>query len=187
MWNTLIQYWQLTGDDRYNGLSNQALQFLQGEDDRGDFMPVNQTKVLSNDDQSTWALATTYTTEQNVPAPIGIFGGTETIENCTNFSEAHLSYDAGSYIIGAAYVYNILSGDEQATWKAALTAEAAAVAYTNNECPLEWNGSVTNNGTLGGASSAVSYTQGLLVGKAAAPGTISLGNVTGGPSTSTSL
>ncbi|CZT51140.1 uncharacterized protein RSE6_12239 [Rhynchosporium secalis] len=163
-------------------------------------------------------------------------------------SEAHLSYDAGSYIIGAAYVYNILGGDEQATWKAALygplkinlalffingiatdvscgepgkynvekqsmkgifgqnlvrtiivaphtsetilqvigsTAEAAAVAYTNNECPLEWNGSGTNNGTLGGASSAVSYTQGLLVGKAAAPGTISLGNVTGGPTPTT--
>ncbi|KAH7416754.1 putative cell wall glycosyl hydrolase Dfg5 [Cadophora sp. MPI-SDFR-AT-0126] len=68
MWDTLIQYWQTTGDDNYNGIVSQALQFQKGSD-TGDFMPLNQTKSLGNDDQATWALAAMSAAELNFPAP----------------------------------------------------------------------------------------------------------------------
>ncbi|PVH79010.1 glycoside hydrolase family 76 protein [Cadophora sp. DSE1049] len=206
MWDTLIQYWQLTGDDQYNGIVNQALQFQKGGD-RGDFMPPNQTKSLGNDDQATWALAAMSAAEQDFPAPenttwfaladavfneqalrwdtescggglrwqiftfnagynykngisngdffqlaarlarytgnttysdwaskvydwttsIGfiddeynVFDGADTTQNCSTVSKLQFSYVAGTYINGAAYMYNISSGDDQKTWKTAL-------------------------------------------------------------------
>ncbi|KAH7348847.1 glycoside hydrolase family 76 protein [Rhexocercosporidium sp. MPI-PUGE-AT-0058] len=205
MWDTLIQYWQLTGDSQYNGIVSQALQFQQGDD--GDFMPLNQTRTLGNDDQATWALAAMSAAEQNFPAPEGkswvsladavfneqavrwdtetcggglrwqifsfnngfnhknsisngdffqlasrlarytgnttysdwaskiytwttsigfiddeynVFDGADALQNCSSISKIQFSYVAGTYISGAAHMYNISSGDKQKTWKAAL-------------------------------------------------------------------
>ncbi|KAL2064631.1 hypothetical protein VTL71DRAFT_3768 [Oculimacula yallundae] len=323
MWDTLIQYWQVTGDNQYNGIVSQALQFQQAEN--GDFMPLNQTKTLGNDDQSTWALAAMSAAEQNFPVPEGtswvsladavfneqalrwdaatcggglrwqiftfntgynyknsisngnffqlaarlarytgnttysewatnvyswstsvgfvdkdyrVFDGSDAIQNCSRVSKLQFSYDAGTFISGAAYMYNISSGDKQKTWKTALdgllktnlavffpdgvatevscegtgtcnvdmhsmkgifsqslvdtikvapytsdsilkvlgsSAEAAAKACTRTECPVVWNGTDTKDGGVGGALSALSYVQGLLVGKAAAPTTAATG------------
>ncbi|APA11333.1 hypothetical protein SS1G_11579 [Sclerotinia sclerotiorum 1980 UF-70] len=55
MFDTLIQYWRLTGDSQYNRIVTQGLVYQQGIG--SSFMPENQTKFLANDDQSTWALA----------------------------------------------------------------------------------------------------------------------------------
>ncbi|KAH9208095.1 glycosyl hydrolase family 76-domain-containing protein [Leptodontidium sp. 2 PMI_412] len=319
MWDTLIQYWQLTGDGQYNGIVSQALQFQQG--DHGDFMPLNETKTLGNDDQATWALAAMSAAEQNFPAPeskswvsladavfneqavrwdtqtcggglrwqifsfnngynyknsisngdffqlasrlarftgnttysdwaskvynwttsvgfiddeYNVYDGADAIQNCTSISKIQFSYVAGTYISGAAHMYNISSGDEQETWKTALdgllktnldlffpkgiatevscegqetcnvdmhsmkgifgqnlvdtikvapytssdivkvitsTAEAAADACSSTGCALAWNGKNddTKTGGVGESLNALSYVQGLLVGKAAAP------------------
>jgi len=345
MWDTLIQYWQLTGDDQYNGIVSQALQFQSGSDDRRDFMPLNQTKTLGNDDQATWALAAMSAAEQDFPAPenttwfaladavfneqvvrwdtascggglrwqiftfnagynyknsisngdlfqlaarlarytgnttysdwaakvydwttsIGfiddeynVFDGADTTQNCSAVSKLQFSYVAGTYINGAAYMYNISSGDDQETWKTELdgllkknldvffpdgiatevsceesgtcntdnlsmkgifaqnlldtikvapytgdkilkvlssSAGAAASACSSTGCSLAWNGTETESGDggVGPALSALSYVQGLLVGKAAAPvteatggaGSNSSGTSSGGSGTST--
>ncbi|KAI1002115.1 Mannan endo-1,6-alpha-mannosidase [Podosphaera aphanis] len=55
MFGTMVNYWYYTGDTTYNAITQQALLHQAGED--GDFMPVNQTKTLGNDDQGFWALA----------------------------------------------------------------------------------------------------------------------------------
>lgn len=49
MWNSMIDYWHITGDTSYNDVISQALVFQTGDD--RDYMPTNQTKALGNDDQ----------------------------------------------------------------------------------------------------------------------------------------
>jgi mannan endo-1,6-alpha-mannosidase len=65
MFDTLIQYWHLTGDSQYNGIVSQGIQAQQGPN--GDFMPPNQTASEGNDDQSTWALAAMSAAESQFP------------------------------------------------------------------------------------------------------------------------
>ncbi|KAF7872017.1 uncharacterized protein EAF02_009122 [Botrytis sinoallii] len=55
MFDTLIQYWRLTGDSQYNQLVTRGLASQRGPND--DFMPLNQTISMGSDDQSIWALA----------------------------------------------------------------------------------------------------------------------------------
>jgi len=65
LFDTLIQYWHLTGDSKYNPIVTQGLLAQQGPD--GDFMPPNQTKSEGNDDQATWALAAMSAAEAQLP------------------------------------------------------------------------------------------------------------------------
>jgi mannan endo-1,6-alpha-mannosidase len=65
MFDTLIQYFHLTGDSTYNSLVTTAILFQTGPNN--DFMPPNQTKSEGNDDQSTWALAAMSAAEANLP------------------------------------------------------------------------------------------------------------------------
>lgn len=64
---TMINYWYYTGDTTYNAATKQALLHQTGED--GDFMPVNQTKTLGNDDQCFWGLAAMSAAETNFENP----------------------------------------------------------------------------------------------------------------------
>ncbi|KAF4967055.1 hypothetical protein FSARC_5346 [Fusarium sarcochroum] len=65
--SSYIDYWQLTGDDTYNDLVSQGIQWQVGQND--DFMPTNQTKDIGNDDQSIWALGALTAAEYGFPAP----------------------------------------------------------------------------------------------------------------------
>ncbi|KAK4185006.1 putative glycoside hydrolase [Podospora australis] len=67
MFGTLIDYWALTGDDSYNAITSQAM-LHQGSDTR-DFMPVNQTRTLGNDDQGFWAMTAMTAAELKFPDP----------------------------------------------------------------------------------------------------------------------
>ena len=67
MFGTLIDYWYYTGDDTYNEITTQALQFQVGPEN--DYMPPNQTKTEGNDDQGFWAMAVMAAAEQKYPDP----------------------------------------------------------------------------------------------------------------------
>ncbi|KAJ1329285.1 mannan endo-1,6-alpha-mannosidase [Microdochium nivale] len=67
MFGTLVDYWFYTGDDSYNEMTKQALLHQVGKD--RDFMPVNQTRTLGNDDQGFWAMAAMSAAENNFPNP----------------------------------------------------------------------------------------------------------------------
>lgn len=64
---SMVNYWYYTGDTSYNEATMQALLHQAGDD--GDFMPVNQSKTLGNDDQAFWGLAAMTAAETNFPAP----------------------------------------------------------------------------------------------------------------------
>ncbi|EAW09093.1 glycoside hydrolase family 76 protein [Aspergillus clavatus NRRL 1] len=67
MFNALIDYWYLTGDEQWNKITMQALTWQAG--DTGTFMPTNQTKTEGNDDQAFWAFAAMSAAERNFPNP----------------------------------------------------------------------------------------------------------------------
>ncbi|KAH8805335.1 glycoside hydrolase family 76 protein [Xylogone sp. PMI_703] len=49
-----------------------------------------------------------------------VFDGAHIEKNCTDISKTQWSLYAGTYVSGAAYMYNITSGDAQSQWKKAL-------------------------------------------------------------------
>ncbi|EPQ63063.1 mannosidase GPI-anchored membrane protein [Blumeria graminis f. sp. tritici 96224] len=67
MFGTMINYWYFTGDTTYNAMTKRALLHQTGED--GDYMPLNQTKTLGNDDQSFWGLAAMMAAETKFENP----------------------------------------------------------------------------------------------------------------------
>lgn len=67
MFGALIDYWHYTGDTTYNPVSTEALLWQVGDDD--DYMPLNQTKSLGNDDQAFWGIAAMRAAEVNYPNP----------------------------------------------------------------------------------------------------------------------
>lgn len=66
-WDSMINYWFLTGDATYNEIVGNGLLFQTGQD--LDYMPANQTKSEGNDDQGIWALAAMTAAEQGFPYP----------------------------------------------------------------------------------------------------------------------
>ena len=66
-WDSLLNYWALTGDDTYNDRISEGLLFQVSSNN--DYMPPNQTKSLGNDDQATWALAAMTAAERGFPEP----------------------------------------------------------------------------------------------------------------------
>ncbi|KAI5860003.1 glycoside hydrolase family 76 protein [Durotheca rogersii] len=55
MWNTLLDYRARTGDVKYDDLISQGLLFQRGPND--DYLPLNFSAQIGNDDQAFWALA----------------------------------------------------------------------------------------------------------------------------------
>lgn len=67
MWNSMINYWHITGDTSYNNVVSEALLFQVGP--QSDYMPPNQTKALGNDDQAFWGMAAMSAAEYKFPDP----------------------------------------------------------------------------------------------------------------------
>jgi mannan endo-1,6-alpha-mannosidase len=67
VWNAMAEYSYLTGDSQYDETVSQALQFQVG--DNNAYMPANQTRVLGNDDQSSWGLAAMTAAEVGLAKP----------------------------------------------------------------------------------------------------------------------
>lgn len=67
MFGTLIDYWQLTGDDSYNAITYQAM--LHQAAPTRDFLPANQSRTSGNDDQGFWAMTAMTAAELKFPDP----------------------------------------------------------------------------------------------------------------------
>lgn len=65
MFSALINYWQYTGDDSYNEVISEALQFQKGPE--ANFNPPNQSKNMGVDDQDFWAFAALDAAEAGLP------------------------------------------------------------------------------------------------------------------------
>lgn len=65
MFGALINYWQYTGDDSYNEVVTEGLQFQRGPEEN--FNPPNQSKNMGVDDQAFWAFAALDAAEAGLP------------------------------------------------------------------------------------------------------------------------
>lgn len=65
MFGSLINYWQYTGDDSYNAVVSQALQWQRGPEEN--YNPPNQSKNMGVDDQAFWAFSALDAAEANFP------------------------------------------------------------------------------------------------------------------------
>ena len=65
MFGSLINYWQYTGDDSYNSVVSEALQFQRGPDEN--YNPPNQSKNMGVDDQAFWAFSAMDAAEAGLP------------------------------------------------------------------------------------------------------------------------
>ncbi|KAK0644391.1 family 76 glycoside hydrolase [Cercophora newfieldiana] len=66
-WATLIDHWKLTGDESYNTIITQGLQWQRGQNN--DYMPMNWTATIGNFDQCGWAMAALSAAENKFPDP----------------------------------------------------------------------------------------------------------------------
>lgn len=64
---TYIDYWHLTRDDRYNKAVVEGILHQKGPDN--DFLPLNWTYEIANEDQCIWALAAMSAAESGFPNP----------------------------------------------------------------------------------------------------------------------
>ncbi|KAL2202626.1 mannan endo-1,6-alpha-mannosidase [Sarocladium strictum] len=67
MFGTLIDYWDMTGDESYNKITMQAMVHQAGPD--RDYMPQNQTLQMGNDDQGFWVMSAMSAAEKGFPDP----------------------------------------------------------------------------------------------------------------------
>ncbi len=67
IWDAMVDYYSLTGDDTYNTVVQQALVAQLGPGNN--FMDPNWTATLGNDDQSTWGMAALTAAERGFAAP----------------------------------------------------------------------------------------------------------------------
>ncbi|EAS27478.1 glycosyl hydrolase family 76 protein [Coccidioides immitis RS] len=67
MFSALIDYWYYTGDDQYNDITTQAMLHQVGKENN--YMPLNQTSTLGNDDQAFWGMAAMSAAENKFPNP----------------------------------------------------------------------------------------------------------------------
>ncbi|KAI5460837.1 glycoside hydrolase [Mariannaea sp. PMI_226] len=67
MMGTYIDYWKLTGDSSYNDVITEGILHQTG--DNRDFMPLNHTASLGNDDQGFWGMTAMLAAESKFPNP----------------------------------------------------------------------------------------------------------------------
>ncbi|KAJ5600503.1 Six-hairpin glycosidase [Penicillium hetheringtonii] len=67
MFGAMVEYYYYTGDDQWNDWTTQALLHQTGDDNN--YMPVNQTRAMGNDDQIFWAFAVMSAAETKYPDP----------------------------------------------------------------------------------------------------------------------
>lgn len=67
MFGALVEYWYYTGDSQWNDITKQALLHQAGP--HSNYMPVNQSRTLGNDDQAFWGLSVMSAAEVRYPDP----------------------------------------------------------------------------------------------------------------------
>lgn len=67
MMGTYVDYWHLTGDTSYNSVVMEGMLHQVG--DHANYMPLNHTASLGNDDQGFWGMSAMLAAENKFPNP----------------------------------------------------------------------------------------------------------------------
>ena len=139
--DSLVNYWAVTGDETYNDVVSQGLLFQVGPNN--DYLPPNQTKSEGNDDQATWALACMTAAEKGFPAPSNSSGVDSWVQLVQNvFDSQAARWDSKScngglrwqiFAFNAGYDYkNAMSNGDF------MQLAARLFHYTGNETYSTW-------------------------------------------------
>ena len=140
LWDNMVRYSALTGDESYDDVIQRALLFQKAETD--DYMPANQSKSLGNDDQSYWALAAMTAQEYGfaLPEDSGVDSWFELAKNV--FDEQVLRWDTKTCDGGLRWqIYSFNNGyDYKNSISQGNLMQLAArlYAYNGNETYREW-------------------------------------------------
>lgn len=139
--DSLVNYWALTGDGSYNDLVSEGLLWQVGPNN--DYMPPNQTKSLGNDDQASWALAAMTAAEkgfQEPPSDSGVDSWLQLAQNAfddqvlrwdTKTCDGGLRWQVFSFNAGYDYKNAASNGDF-------MQLAARLFRYTGNQTYSEW-------------------------------------------------
>ncbi|EMC92366.1 glycoside hydrolase family 76 protein [Baudoinia panamericana UAMH 10762] len=142
-WDSLINYWALTGDSSYNDIVREGLLYQIGPN--SDFTPPNQTKSEGNDDQSTWALAAMTAAEHGFPKASG--GANRTYPTWLQLAQNVFNSQAARWdnstcnggLRWQVYTFNNGYNYKQALSNGNFFQLAARLArYTGNQTYLDW-------------------------------------------------
>ena len=140
LWNALIDYQSLTGDEQYVNVIYPGIQF-QIPEKTLDYMPANQTKNLGNDDQSSWALAVLSAAEWGWSTPV--YQNFRWIDIATNvFNEQAARWDEST--CGGGLKWQIFSFNNGYNYKNSGSAaqffllSARLFIFTQNQTYSDW-------------------------------------------------
>lgn len=141
MFGHLIDYWYYTGDDSYNQVTLEGM--MHQITPKGDFLPVNQTNAMGNDDQGFWGLTTMMAAEAVFPNPPADtpqwLAGAQAIFNeyAVRWEEENglcgggLRWQVYSFLNGWAYKNSIANG-------CFFNIAARLARFTGNDTYAEW-------------------------------------------------
>ncbi|CAI7678787.1 unnamed protein product [Penicillium pancosmium] len=138
LFNVMIEYWSLTGDDSNNDAVSEGMYWQRGADDN--YMPVNVSSFIGNDDQLPWGLAAMTAAELDYPQKSSMPSWETLAENVwntvssrwdTDNCDGGLRWQIFPYQQGYALKNSVSNG--------ALFALSARLArFTNNQTYADW-------------------------------------------------
>lgn len=138
LFNVMIEYWSLTGDDSNNDAVSEGMYWQRGADDN--YMPANVSSFIGNDDQLIWGLAAMTAAELDYPQRSSVPSWEALAENVWNTVSSRwdtgncdggLRWQIWPYQQGYALKNSVSNG--------ALFALSARLArFTNNQTYADW-------------------------------------------------
>ncbi|KAL1639783.1 hydrolase 76 protein [Diplodia intermedia] len=195
-WDSLVNYWYLTGDATHNVAVQAALDHQLGPND--DYMPLNQTAKLMNDDEAVWGLAAMTAAERGFP--LADDSEPAYVERARNvFDNMAGRWDTatcGGGLRWAIFAFNNgYSYKDTATQAFFFQLAARLARFTGNETYIDWatrsydwtrdvglidadNFNVYGGTPTGGNCSVTDHTQWSLYGASFAYGSAIMANIT---------
>lgn len=138
-WDSLVNYWYLTGDSSHNDQAQAALVAQKGPDN--DYMVPNQTISEGNDNQTVWGLAALTAAERNFPQVDGQDASWEDIARNV-FDTLAARWDTST--CGGGLRWQIFTFNDGYNWKNAASQAlffqlaARLASFTGNQTYVDW-------------------------------------------------
>ncbi|KAK7715756.1 hydrolase 76 protein [Botryosphaeria dothidea] len=138
-WDSLVNYWYLTGDSSHNDQAQAALVAQKGPDN--DYMVPNQTISEGNDNQTVWGLAALTAAERNFPQADGQDASWEDIARNV-FDTLAARWDTST--CGGGLRWQIFTFNDGYNWKNAASQAlffqlaARLASFTGNQTYVDW-------------------------------------------------
>ncbi|KAK2009675.1 family 76 glycoside hydrolase [Colletotrichum eremochloae] len=138
-WATYLDYWHLTGDDSYSNTIRTGMLYQAGPNN--DYMPLNQTASMGNDDQCFWGTAALAAAEYEFPIRDGDATWVDLAKTVWNTQASPMRHDE---TCNGGLRWQILRSNAGYDWKQTTSNAcffnmgARLARYTGNATYSEW-------------------------------------------------